>query len=32
VIARVFGLDQIGLAHELMERNDAVGKIVVTVN
>jgi NADPH:quinone reductase len=31
VIARVFRLDQIGLAHELMERNGAVGKIVVTV-
>ena len=32
VLARVFGLDQIGLAHGLMESNDAVGKIVVTVN
>jgi NADPH2:quinone reductase len=32
VVARVFRFDQIGLAHELMERNDAVGKIVVAVN
>ena len=32
VLARVFGFDRIGRAHELMESNDAVGKIVVTVN
>ena len=31
-IARVFPFDQIGLAHALMESNDAVGKIVITVN
>jgi NADPH2:quinone reductase len=32
VISQVLHFDQIGLAHELMENNDAVGKIVVAVN
>jgi NADPH:quinone reductase len=31
VISRVFRFDEIGLAHDLMERGGAVGKIVVTV-
>ena len=32
VISQVYRFDQIGLAHELMENNNAVGKIVITVN
>jgi NADPH:quinone reductase len=32
VISQVYRFDQIGLAHELMENNNAVGKIVVTLN
>jgi NADPH:quinone reductase len=32
VVSRVFRLEEIGLAHELMESNDAMGKIVVTVD
>lgn len=32
LIARVYPFDQIYLAHELMEKNEAVGKIVVTVD
>jgi NADPH:quinone reductase len=32
VIARVFRLDEIGLAHELMETDGAMGKIVVVVD
>jgi NADPH:quinone reductase-like Zn-dependent oxidoreductase len=31
VISQVFRLDQIGLAHELMENDNAVGNIVITV-
>jgi NADPH:quinone reductase-like Zn-dependent oxidoreductase len=32
VISRVYRFDQIGLAHELMENNNALGKIVITVS
>ena len=32
VVSQVFRFDQIGLAHELMERNEAMGKIVVVVD
>jgi NADPH:quinone reductase len=32
VVSRVFRFDQIGLAHELMESNEAMGKIVVVVD
>jgi NADPH2:quinone reductase len=32
VISQVYRFDQIGLAHELMEKNEAMGKIVVVVD
>jgi hypothetical protein len=32
VVSRVYRVDQIGLAHELMENNEAIGTIVAMVD